>query len=354
MKNIKQKLIAIVLAALMLIPMLAAPTSASSKAIDVFEDLKMDTWYYDSVEAAYEMDLMEGIISINGCIANYVFLPEGQLTREEFVQILMRSVSHMPSQGVKSNRDPFKFPSGLSKFADVDESKWYSKAVMWAEDYQVTNGVTESLFGIGQSITREEMATLIYRYMSRLELVCLTEAENTPDSFADEEKISDWAVDAVDYMRRTGIIMGDESGNFRPGDTATRAEAAAIFVRLFNSAELDFDKIFDENNVGMITLESYMIYGGEGTYLTLEGEEAKEVARYLTEAAPTSQYCPGGIDMSEEEIDISEEVLTVYDINGKCVCGFNFTESSIFINGFKSYNYKENYLKAYYDRLYES
>lgn len=346
MKTIKQKLISIVLAALMLMSALAATTSAASGTAQWYCDINEDAWYYDSVATALELMIMNGTLTGNG--SNNLFEPEGQLTREQFVTIFMRTISHMPSYGVELLHEDWEdIYDYTSKFSDVKRVSWYGNALMWAENAEVTNGITESLFGIGRAITREEMATLIYRYMSRLNLIDIAEAENVPEGFADEAEVSEWAVEAVDYMRRTGIIMGDDNGNFRPGDTATRAEAAAIFVRLFNSAELDLAKVFDENNVEKIAFTTRdESQGGLLRKFTLEGDEAKDAVKYFGEATPTSKYSPLSVGVKSS--------FALYDGDGKHICSFNFTESTIFVNGYRIYDYEKDYFAEYYDRLYES
>lgn len=309
-------------------------------------DINSDAWYYDSVIDAIGLRLMQGTRIGNG--NNNLFSPDGQLTREQFVTILMRTVTDMPSYGVEQLHDDWKnIYDYTSIFSDVDRMAWYGTALMWAENAEVTNGITESLFGIGKAITREEMATLIYRYMNRLKLIDIAEVESVPEGFDDEEKISEWAVDAVEFMRRTGIIKGDDNGNFRPGDPATRAEAAAIFVRLFNSAELDLNNVFDENNVEKIVFSTRdESQGGLLKTFTLEGENVKEAVRSFNDAMPISQHSPllAGINSS----------FALYDNNENHICSFNFTESSILINGYRIYKYEEIFLKAYYDKLYEA
>ena len=342
------KIISIILAALMLMSVSAVATTASGEAIDVFTDLKKDVWYYESVAAAYELKLMQGGVIANGCIVEFVFSPDDQLTREQFVTILMRTVAHNPRYGVDPLNENWKtIYDYTSKFSDVDRLEWYGSALMWAENFEVTNGVTDSLFGVGRTITREEMATLIYRYMSRLKLAAVDDAENVPECFGDEDEISEWAVEAVDYVRRTGIITGDGNGNFRPQDNATRAEAAAIFVRLFYAAELDLNKVFDESNVERIvfTTRDESNDGLLRTF-TLEGEKAKEAVRYFRVEPLASQYSSPSVGIKEK--------FELYDKDGKIICSFNFTRTSILINGYRSYNYEKDYFVEYYERLCNS
>ncbi len=345
MKRIN-KVLSVIFAITILLSLCVTTLANNSDAITQWYcDIDKDAWYYDSVTDALELRIMNGTLTGNG--SNNLFEPNDQLTREQFVTIFMRTVTVMPNYGVERIHEDWKnIYDYTSKFSDVERMSWYGTALMWAENAEVTNGISESLFGIGKTITREEMATLIYRYMSRLKLIDIAEAESVLEGFGDEAVISEWAVDAVDYMRRTGIIKGDDNGNFRPGDTATRAEAAAIFVRLFNSAELDLDNVFDENNVQKIVFSTRdESQNGLLRTFTLEGDAAKAAAKYFGDATPTSTYSYPSIGVNSS--------FALYDSDGKHICSFNFTESSIFVNGYRMYDYEENYFKVYYDRLYE-
>lgn len=80
------------------------------------------------------------------------------------------------------------------------------------------------------------MATFVANYLDAYHIT-LTASDNTVSAFKDSEEVSSWAASALELMRTTGIIKGDDAGNFRPKDTATRAEAATIFYRLIQSTE---------------------------------------------------------------------------------------------------------------------
>ena len=75
------------------------------------------------------------------------------------------------------------------------------------------------------------MAALIIRYADSAGLT-LPQGVNVRASFGDAASVSGWAFESVDRMRRTGLLAGDELGNFNPRKGATRAEAATVFMRL--------------------------------------------------------------------------------------------------------------------------
>jgi len=121
-----------------------------------------------------------------------------------------------------------------STFSDVKAGAWYTKAVGWANKLGVTNGKTATTFEPNTLVTREEMATMLYRYIVASNLPIPAIASVTP--FADEDKISDWALKAVQAIKDLGIIGGREGNVFDPKATATRAEYAKIlaeFVKKF-------------------------------------------------------------------------------------------------------------------------
>lgn len=341
------KPVTFILISLMLLSMCSAVFANNVSSTQWYCDIDENAWYYDSVESALGLGIMKGTLIGNG--NNNLFSPNDELTREQFVTILMRTVSGMPGYGVELLHKDWKtIYDYTSRFTDVDKSMWYGSALMWAENTEVTNGVSNNEFGIGKAITREEMATLIYRYTVRLKLIAITEDEIAPEGFKDADEISAWATDAITFMSRTGLIKGDENGYFRPSDTATRAEAAAIFVRLFYSANIELSKIFDTENVGKIVFET-RDENENGLYrsFTLEDDSA------LNDAL---NYLKNGKIITSGPHDSSVGVnnnFTLYDNDGNDICTFTFTDSCIYIDGYRFFNYEDGYLKMYVDKLFE-
>lgn len=178
-----------------------------------FSDVDSDAWYADYVQQAADEGLMSGTGSNR-------FSPDTTLTRAMFVTIL----------GRLHGMDPDEFSQNTA-FADAPIGSWYTPYVNWASDSGIVNGYQEGVFGSDDPITREQMATILARYIDSLKME-LPDGENTVSSFRDSDKISSWARQGVELMRRTGILSGDENRNFRPGASALRSEAATIFVRL--------------------------------------------------------------------------------------------------------------------------
>ncbi len=174
-----------------------------------FNDVSANAWYYDVVKTAVEKGLMNGISATE-------FAPNASLTRGMFVTVLYRAAGE---PGITS----------LKSFADVPANQYYANAVAWASANGIVNGVSADKFDPNASITREQMAAIIYRFgtMTQIEV----EADNEI-SYTDAERISPYAEEAAKWAYNAGVILGNADGSFAPQRTATRAEAAAIFVRL--------------------------------------------------------------------------------------------------------------------------
>lgn len=172
-----------------------------------FTDIKNDAWYYDVVKKIVEKGLMNGISETE-------FAPELEVNRGMFVTILYRAAGE-PQVATKTN------------FADVSADKYYANAVAWANANGIVKGITETEFAPDMNITREQMAAILYRYSKNK----ATAGEIT---YTDKEAISDYALDAVEWANAAGIMNGNTDGTFAPLRNASRAEAAAVFVRLLN------------------------------------------------------------------------------------------------------------------------
>lgn len=168
----------------------------TSGATPVFSDVPAGSWYYDAVAYVSENGLMNGVDA-------GTFDPNGTLTRAMVWTILARL------EGVDTE-------GGAS---------WYAKAQAWAMESGVSDG--EDPMG---AITREQLVTMLWRYSGAPGVEFLLTA---PDA----GKISSWAMDAMRWAVSEGIIEGDETGAVNPTGSATRAEAAAIFMRFAEGLE---------------------------------------------------------------------------------------------------------------------
>ena len=176
-----------------------------------FSDVSESFWGYDEVGFVAARELFQGV-------DDELFDPSGTMTRAMLVTVL----------GRLAGIDPADY-DGQSAFSDVDADSWYGPYVAWAAENGVVEGVGDGPFAPDAPITREQMCTMLVRYLDS-DQVELPEMTNPP-VFTDQDQVSDWAVDAVDRFRRSGVVEGSD-GEFQPHDNASRAEVAAIFSRL--------------------------------------------------------------------------------------------------------------------------
>lgn len=178
-----------------------------------FADVPKGMWYYDAVKYAFDHDLMMGV-------ADYLFDPDGDVTRAMFVTVLYRMEGE-PQTAV------------TGKFIDVPTDAYYAKAVAWASRYGIVKGISDSEYAPNVNITREQMAAILYRYAQYKDLD-VSNVSLGGKSFDDMASVSDWAKDAMVYCLAKGLIQGDEKGNIAPLDNATRAQFATILMRAEN------------------------------------------------------------------------------------------------------------------------
>ena len=175
-----------------------------------YKDLKSVPW-----AEAYINELSEkGIISGDG---DGKFRPDDNVKREEFVLMLVKALNiELEENGVG--------------FTDVGNTHWSSKYVNTAAVLGIVSGMEENTFGIGRSITRQDMAVMMYRAIKDK----YSAGENKGTDFADIKYVSDYAKDAALALADAGIMSGDENGLFNPKNNATRAETAVAIARLIS------------------------------------------------------------------------------------------------------------------------
>lgn len=144
------------------------------------------------------------------------FRPGENVTREQFVKMI---VSAFNITG-----------SGDVNFTDVNENHWAYSDIKAAVENGIINGISNDKFGIGSTITRQDMAVMAYRVLKSKGL--LKEIEVSENSFADSDAISDYAKEAVNYMYSVGILNGVGDNLFEPQGVTTRAAAAVVIGRM--------------------------------------------------------------------------------------------------------------------------
>lgn len=170
-----------------------------------FKDVASTDWFAGSVKYVYENKLMLGVSDTG-------FAPKETMTRAMFATVLYRMAGSPSVDGLSVS------------FKDVKESSWAYNAIVWAYSEGVTKGVGSDMFAPEQSITREELVTMLHRYADTPEV-------SGELSFTDSASVSDWAQAAVLWASQSKIVNGYETGAFGPSDTASRAEMAAVIQR---------------------------------------------------------------------------------------------------------------------------
>ena len=178
-----------------------------------FDDVKPGDWFYNDVVYVYEKGIMDGV-------DNRVFSPNTTLNRAMFVTMLYR-VAGEPTV------------SKTADFSDVPGGTWFSDAVSWASSQDIVDGYDDDMFGPYNSLTREQLATILYRYAkwSGMSTYAPTDALA---GFADAADVSSYALDAMRWAVYTGLMQGSENG-LEPQSSASRAQVAAIIHRFLDN-----------------------------------------------------------------------------------------------------------------------
>lgn len=210
-----KKLICMLLTVIMLIPMISI--SATEFPLT---DVEEGSWYYDAVKYCYDNGLMNGVSPDK-------FNPSGLVSREQFVQALANK------EGV--DLDAFAEAAALTPFTDVPAGEWYSNAIEWARQNEIVAGTSDTTFGLGQVVTREQMATMFARYAEGKGQKIDFNANL--DVFEDASDISTWAKDGVSYAVAIGLFKGNEKNEFDPQGKAGRDQLATVLQRVNVRAE---------------------------------------------------------------------------------------------------------------------
>ena len=176
-----------------------------------YNDVPADAWYAESVYKAREEGYMEGV-------AAGVFAPEQAMTRAEFAKL----VANMAGYGYSTDAS---YPT---QFSDVPADAWFAGAVEWAARYGIINGTSATTFEPYGTITREQIATMLYRYAGNGAQADLS----VLDQFDDADQISAYAENAMAWAVENGYVNGTSDTTVAPSETATRAQIAAIAVRV--------------------------------------------------------------------------------------------------------------------------
>ena len=182
-------------------------TAFAAEAGTGFSDVDTGAWYAEAAVYCRDNGLMAGT-------SGTTFSPNDILTRAMLVTTLYRAAGN-PSLEEENLGYPF---------SDVPGDSWYADGVYWARLNGVVSGYSDSAFGPNDPLTREQLATVLWRYAG-------SPAVGGGASFADESDIASWAASAVDWAQEGGYVSGVGGNRFDPDGTATRAQVAVILMR---------------------------------------------------------------------------------------------------------------------------
>ncbi len=194
---------------------LAVPSEAEvPRAAEDYADLEPGAYYYDAASWILDNDIAMGTTPDT-------FSPEDPCSRAQTVTWLWRAAGKPAPETTES------------PFLDVTKDDYFYYAALWAAENGIIKGVADGVFAPGRTVTRAQMAAILYRY----EVLCgggFTGAWAFPLDFADADEIPKWAYEAFCYLTMNGVLEGD-GDNLRPNETCTRAHAACILQRYFVS-----------------------------------------------------------------------------------------------------------------------
>ena len=177
-----------------------------------FTDVNTSKWYHEAVDYSVVNSLFAGT-------SDTTFEPNGAMTRAMLVTVLWRAAGQPEAKTAAS-------------FQDVSEGRYYAKAVAWAKENGIVAGTTDTTFSPNETVTREQMAAILYRY-AKFSGVDVGKTADLKD-FPDADKVSNYAKDAMAWAVENGIISGSLEGGktyLDPKGDATRAQVASVLMR---------------------------------------------------------------------------------------------------------------------------
>ena len=169
-----------------------------------FDDVPATGWVAEAAAFVSSHELFQGT-------APGRFSPDAPMSRG-MLAVVLHNLENNPAQAL------------TGAFADVSGGQWYAEGVAWAEAQGIIGGYGNGRFGPDDSVTREQLAVMLWRYAGS---PVATEKEL---NFADADRASDWAVEALRWAVENGILDGKGGGALDPTGQATRAETARMLM----------------------------------------------------------------------------------------------------------------------------
>ncbi len=180
--------------------------------VSPFNDVALSDWFYNAVSYAVQNGLFEGV-------STDMFSPNGEMTRAMLVTVLHRMEGE-PLVDLELS------------YSDVLADTWYTEAVRWATAEGIVDGMSASSFAPNSPISREQVATILYRYAQSKGHQPAVGGDLS--AYADNSSISAYALPAMQWANQQQIITGMDSQTIAPQNSASRAEVATILMRYLN------------------------------------------------------------------------------------------------------------------------
>lgn len=176
-----------------------------------YDDVRTDAWYYNAVTFVTDRGYFNGV-------SEMLFAPYIDMNRAMFVTVL----------GRMANVDASKY-MGLA-FSDLEAGMYYVPYVKWANENGIVLGRSDTIFDPEASITREEMAAIMYRYCEYIGMDMTPKNTMFMDRYTDRNEISDWAVTYVEWAVGCGLMRGMTDHTIDPLEHASRAQVAQVIM----------------------------------------------------------------------------------------------------------------------------
>ncbi len=181
-----------------------------------FGDVKKSDWFYNAVADVASKGIVAGI-------SDTAYEPNGTLTRAMFVTMLHRYAGEPVVNFAMS-------------YTDIGEN-WYTEAVRWASSTGVVKGFDNNSFRPDDPITREQAAAMLQRYAEFAKESNPLWNETNILSYDDFDRISEWAIPAIQWAVGAGVMKGRTDMTVDPTENITRAEIAQMLVNYMGAVE---------------------------------------------------------------------------------------------------------------------
>jgi hypothetical protein len=288
--QVKKRILSMLLVLSLLVGILPSSVLAADSS-SPFTDVKKSDWFYDEVQYVYAHGLMEGT-------ATNTFSPKVITSRGMLVTILWRLEGQPKVSG--------------TAFTDVASGQWYTDAIQWASANGIVDGYGNGKFGPKTALTREQMATILYRYATYKGYDVTASADLS--KFTDAGKISSYATTAMSWANATGLITGMTDTILAPQGSAIRAQAATVLMRFCENVVSGNSSVGSTSNSASGSSHSVDVYAI--TELDVDTSSGTATA---TVSAP--EDCVLVVRFIEEDVYFSS----------------NYAENKVYINGGNTY-----------------